>query len=57
MKRIKRYLAIGGMAVVGIVALSSCTGRTAENMKPAGETVHVVIPESDVVQDSVIANS
>lgn len=43
------------IAATGI--LSACTGRTADNMQPTGETVEVVIPNPDIEQDSVIANS
>ena len=36
--------------------LASCSGRTAENMKPTGETVEVNIPRNDVAEDAEIAN-
>lgn len=36
--------------------MGSCTGRTADNMIPTGETVEVVIPTPDVTEDSIIAN-
>lgn len=38
------------------LALCACSGRTAENMQPLGETVEVVIPERDVAQDAALAN-
>lgn len=45
------------MTAVGLAAmLNACTGRTADNMVPTGETVEVVIPAPDVTADSVIAN-
>ena len=44
----------GAVAATGI--LCSCSGRTADNMVPTGETIEVVIPPADVVSDSVIAN-
>ncbi len=44
------------VTAVGLVlALCACTGRTADNMQPSGDTVEVVIPTQDVMQDSVIA--
>ena len=51
-----KYLFITLTAVGLAAALSACTGRTADNMVPTGETVEVVIPTSDVAADSVIAN-
>lgn len=42
-------------AILGCVLLSSCKGRTADNMVPTGETVRVVIPEGDVAMDSAVA--
>lgn len=56
MKRINRYVVMAGMGLLCGVALSSCKGRTADNMEPTGETVRVVIPESDIAMDSAIAN-
>ena len=38
------------------ILMAGCSGRTADNMHPSGETVEVVIPATDVEQDSVIAN-
>ena len=40
-----------------VFPLSSCKGRTAENMTPSGETIEVVINQQDVAEepaDSVI---
>ncbi|MDE6273044.1 MAG: hypothetical protein K2M31_08580 [Muribaculaceae bacterium] len=45
-------------ALIGLMAcgmMSSCKGRTADNMEPTGETVRVVIPEQDVDLDSAVA--
>lgn len=33
----------------------ACTGRRADTMVPLGETVEVVIPEGDVIEDSAVA--
>lgn len=54
MKAIK-YMMLGGIGVLLMVA-TGCTGRTADNMVPTGETVRVVIPTQDVAADSAIAN-
>lgn len=43
-------------AACAAIFLTGCSGRTADNMVPTGETVHVVIPTDDVAQDSAIAN-
>ncbi len=44
------------LSLVAGACLLSCTGRTADNMTPTGETIEVVIPTQDVEQDSVIVN-
>ena len=49
-------LAVAVTISVAVAMLSACTGRTADNMVPSGETVRVEIPASDVAQDSIIAN-
>lgn len=55
MKKIKLYISVAFIGSCIGVGLSSCTGRTADNMTPLGETVRVVIPETDVAQDSAVA--
>ena len=47
-------LTLGVIAATGI--LCSCSGRTADNMVPTGETIEVVIPTADVEIASVIAD-
>lgn len=45
------------ITAVGLACVATaCTGRTADNMQPTGETVDVVIPTPDVETDSIIAN-
>ncbi|MDE5902116.1 MAG: hypothetical protein K2O78_05675 [Muribaculaceae bacterium] len=46
---------IAAAAAAIIVILPSCTGRRADNMKPLGETVEVVVPAADVARDSAVA--
>lgn len=43
-------------AIAATFLLTACSGRTADNMTPSGETVRVVIPTQDVAGDSAIAN-
>lgn len=48
--RNKKTIAVAAaMAMVIVSGLSSCKGRTMENMEPTGDTVEVVIetPETD----------
>lgn len=56
MKKIIVSIALVSAGIALASCLSSCEGRKADNMVPAGETVHVVIPEADVAQDSALAN-
>lgn len=42
-------------AAMILLISSSCTGRKADNMEPAGETVEVVIAQDDVARDSAVA--
>ncbi|MBD5371281.1 MAG: hypothetical protein HDR80_09090 [Bacteroides sp.] len=50
----KILFTLGALTALG--TLASCSGRTADNMVPTGETVEVVIPTADVAMDSVIAS-
>ena len=43
-----------GLTAMGIMT-GGCTGRTADNMTPSGETVRVVIPTPDIAADSALA--
>lgn len=54
MKAVKGLVVAG--AFMALFLATGCTGRTADNMVPTGETVRVVIPTQDVAQDSAIAN-
>lgn len=36
------------MAFIFLVSLSSCKGRTVENMTPKGETIEVVISQDEI---------
>ncbi len=40
-------------AVMTVVGLSSCEGRTTKNVVPTGDTVEVVINTPEMPQDSV----
>lgn len=42
----KKYLTVLPMGVISLITLIGCTGRTADNMTPNGETIEVVIPDS-----------
>lgn len=55
LKQIRKIIGICLLTGIGIVA-AGCTGRTMENMEPAGETVRVVIPTQDVAEDAELAN-
>lgn len=57
LNRNKIWILISVGFVCGLITIlfSGCTGRTADNMKPLGETVRVVIPTPDVAEDSAIA--
>lgn len=51
----RRFLLPACAAAAVLAAFASCTGRTADNMQPTGETIEVVIPRGDVAIDSAVA--
>lgn len=40
------------ISIVAVLLLSSCKGRTAENMEPTGDTIEVIVaqPQEDETQ-------
>ena len=57
-KKQKTMAAVIGAAVVvsAAVSLSSCKGRTADNMEPTGETVEVILDETIAPVDTIAEN-
>lgn len=54
---IKNAMLLGGMALLVSLGMSSCKGRTMENMEPTGDTVEVTIDYPDAAlerPDSVL---
>lgn len=51
--RFRSVVLLSGL--VAALLLGSCSGRRADDMKPSGETVEVVVPSEDVAADSAVA--